>query len=110
MEVLPRLVPGTVFKTVEPHGNHVVGGFDSHAFPPFCRTVIRIQSCRSIPNAQDPPAACFSTVTVLPFLDQMQLQVEPPKVRLNLVVLVVSGLDRFAIVRQSRGLTTALMF
>ena len=35
MEVLPRLVPGTVFKTVEPHGNHVVGGFDSHAFPPF---------------------------------------------------------------------------
>ena len=35
MEVLPRLVPGTVFKTVEPHGNHVVGGFDSHALPPF---------------------------------------------------------------------------
>ena len=34
-EVLARLVPAPVFKTVEPHGNHVVGGFDSHAFPPL---------------------------------------------------------------------------
>ncbi len=35
LEVLARLVPAAVFKTVEPHGNHVVGGFDSHAFPPL---------------------------------------------------------------------------
>eukprot|EP01047_Picozoa_sp_COSAG01_P071043 COSAG01_NODE_10928_length_2048_cov_1.014366_1_plen_31_part_10 len=25
LEVLARLVPAAVFKTVEPHGNHVVG-------------------------------------------------------------------------------------
>ena len=24
-----------VFKTVEPYGKHTVGGFDSHALPPF---------------------------------------------------------------------------
>ena len=35
MEVDPRLVPGAVFKTVGLHGNHVAGGFDSHALPPF---------------------------------------------------------------------------
>jgi hypothetical protein len=34
-EVLAQLVLAAVFKTVEPHGNHVVGGFDSHAFPPL---------------------------------------------------------------------------
>ena len=28
-------MPGAVFKTVEPHGKHGVGGFDSHALPPF---------------------------------------------------------------------------
>ena len=33
-EVLVRLVPAAVFKTVGLHGNHVVGGFDSHALPP----------------------------------------------------------------------------
>ena len=31
----PRLVPGSVFKTGELYGNHAVGGFDSHALPPF---------------------------------------------------------------------------
>jgi hypothetical protein len=40
LEVLARLVPAAVFKTVEPHGNHVVGGFDSHAFPPLNRQVV----------------------------------------------------------------------
>lgn len=35
LEVLAQLVLAAVFKTVEPHGNHVVGGFDSHAFPPL---------------------------------------------------------------------------
>ncbi len=35
MEVDPGLVPGSVFKTVGLHGNHVAGGFDSHALPPF---------------------------------------------------------------------------
>ncbi len=43
LEVLARLVPAAVFKTVEPHGNHVVGGFDSHAFPPLNRQVVRVQ-------------------------------------------------------------------
>lgn len=33
--MLAQLVLAAVFKTVEPHGNHVVGGFDSHAFPPL---------------------------------------------------------------------------
>ena len=32
--MLVRLVPAAVFKTVGLHGNHVVGGFDSHALPP----------------------------------------------------------------------------
>ena len=35
--MLALLVQAAVFKTVGPHGNHVVGGFDSHAFPPFVR-------------------------------------------------------------------------
>ena len=35
MEVLALLVQATVFKTVGLHGNHVIGGFDSHALPPF---------------------------------------------------------------------------
>ena len=34
-EVLAQLVLVAVFKTVGSHGNHVIGGFDSHAFPPF---------------------------------------------------------------------------
>ena len=34
MEVLVQLVLATVFKTVGLHGNHVAGGFDSHALPP----------------------------------------------------------------------------
>ena len=29
------LVGTAVFKTVEPYGKHAVGGFDSHALPPF---------------------------------------------------------------------------
>ena len=33
--MLVRLVPAAVFKTVGLHGNHVVGGFDSHALPPI---------------------------------------------------------------------------
>ena len=35
MEVLRRLVPRSVFKTVGLYGNHAAGGFDSHALPPF---------------------------------------------------------------------------
>ena len=34
LEVLVQLVLATVFKTVGLHGNHVAGGFDSHALPP----------------------------------------------------------------------------
>ena len=36
----PRLVPGSVFKTGEPYGNHAVGGFDSHALPPFWNLLV----------------------------------------------------------------------
>ncbi len=36
-EAEPGLVPCAVFKTVEPHGKHGAGGFDSHALPPFFR-------------------------------------------------------------------------
>jgi hypothetical protein len=35
MEVLAQLVLATVFKTVGSYGNHAIGGFDSHALPPF---------------------------------------------------------------------------
>jgi len=35
MEVVVSLVGTAVFKTVEPYGKHAVGGFDSHALPPF---------------------------------------------------------------------------
>ena len=38
-EVEPGLVPGAVFKTVEPYVKHAVGGFDSHALPPFFSVV-----------------------------------------------------------------------
>ncbi len=34
-EVLALLVQATVFKIVGSHGNHVIGGFDSHALPPL---------------------------------------------------------------------------
>ena len=34
MEVLALLVQATVFKIAGSHGNHVIGGFDSHALPP----------------------------------------------------------------------------
>ena len=34
-EVLAHLVVAAVFKTVEPYVNRAVGGFDSHALPPF---------------------------------------------------------------------------
>ena len=34
-EVLAQLVLVAVFKTVGSYGNHVIGGFDSHALPPF---------------------------------------------------------------------------
>jgi hypothetical protein len=34
-EVLAHLVVAAVFKTVEPYVNRTVGGFDSHALPPF---------------------------------------------------------------------------
>ena len=34
-EVLVRLVAAAVFKTVGPYVKHAVGGFDSHALPPF---------------------------------------------------------------------------
>ncbi len=33
-EVLALLVQATVFKIAGSHGNHVIGGFDSHALPP----------------------------------------------------------------------------
>ena len=33
--MLALLVQATVFKTVGSCGNHVIGGFDSHALPPF---------------------------------------------------------------------------
>ena len=35
MEVLVRLVPATVFKTVGTSVKLASGGFDSHALPPF---------------------------------------------------------------------------
>ena len=35
LEVLAHLVVAAVFKTVEPYVNRAVGGFDSHALPPF---------------------------------------------------------------------------
>ena len=35
MEVLARLVVAAVFKTVGPYVKHAVGGFDSHALPPY---------------------------------------------------------------------------
>ena len=35
LEVLAHLVVAAVFKTVEPYVNRTVGGFDSHALPPF---------------------------------------------------------------------------
>lgn len=35
LEVLALLVQATVFKIAGSHGNHVIGGFDSHALPPF---------------------------------------------------------------------------
>ena len=71
MEVLPRLVPGTVFKTVEPYGNHVVGGFDSHAFPPFSRSNPS-NLVDNVPIVQDPSICCFELPGV-PFPDQMHL-------------------------------------
>ena len=43
-EVLVQLVLATVFKTVGPHGNHVAGGFDSHALPPECLAWPRVCS------------------------------------------------------------------
>ena len=33
--MVAQLVLATVFKTVEPYVKHAVGGFDSHALPPF---------------------------------------------------------------------------
>ena len=41
LEVLVQLVLATVFKTVGPHGNHVAGGFDSHALPPSIALALR---------------------------------------------------------------------
>ena len=35
MEVVAQLVLASVFKTGEPCVKHAVGGFDSHALPPF---------------------------------------------------------------------------
>ncbi len=35
VEVLAQLVLASVFKTVGPYVNRAVGGFDSHALPPF---------------------------------------------------------------------------
>ena len=35
LEVRVRLVAASVFKTAGPHDNREVGGFDSHALPPF---------------------------------------------------------------------------
>ncbi len=41
MEVVVSLVGTAVFKTVEPYGKHAVGGFDSHALPPFSNVPFR---------------------------------------------------------------------
>ena len=41
LEVLAHLVVAAVFKTVEPYVNRAVGGFDSHALPPFLCAVGR---------------------------------------------------------------------
>ena len=38
-EVLAQLVLVAVFKTVGSYGNHVIGGFDSHALPPLLVSV-----------------------------------------------------------------------
>ena len=46
MEVLAHLVVAAVFKTVEPYVNRTVGGFDSHALPPFL--------CASLPQRHGP--------------------------------------------------------
>ena len=56
LEMLTQLVLVAVFKTVGPHGNHVVGGFDSHAFPPFVElsTTLNFQRLRVC-------ASCFIT-------------------------------------------------
>jgi hypothetical protein len=35
VEVPVQLVLALVFKTSGSHGDHVIGGFDSHALPPF---------------------------------------------------------------------------
>ena len=60
-EVLAQLVLVAVFKTVGSYGNHVIGGFDSHALPPLLVTVVlsgkspnscRIQAIGSVrPNS-----------------------------------------------------------
>ena len=53
MEVVVSLVGTAVFKTVEPYGKHAVGGFDSHALPPFFVVPTVTGSCNGRGHAQN---------------------------------------------------------
>ena len=55
----PGLVPGSVFKTVGLHGNHVAGGFDSHALPPNIPAGIEISMPAFFLYTPDAPASDF---------------------------------------------------
>ena len=46
--MLVRLVPAAVFKTVGLHGNHVVGGFDSHALPPKHFAIAAVRTMKAL--------------------------------------------------------------
>ena len=50
-EVFAHLVVAAVFKTVGPHVNRVVGGFDSHTLPPFFTAL----SSRNVASTQPNP-------------------------------------------------------
>ena len=56
LEVLVRLVAAAVFKTVGPYVKHAVGGFDSHALPPFL-----LAMARSVPSRRVQPFSWLGT-------------------------------------------------